>query len=106
MYMHNELKTINSRPEPFHLYTADKLWTDDYTSKKMIECHLNESIDLSSRNKDFTDRLVDWIVAHFTAGIDTRIADFGCGPGFMQLLWRKRGGCYDRNTNIPMSVRL
>lgn len=72
--MYNELKTINSRPEPFQFYTADELWADDHTSKKMLVCHLNESIDLSSRNKDFIDRSVDWIVSHFTVCRITMIA--------------------------------
>jgi len=75
------LEEINSRPAPFQFYTAEELWTDDYTSKKMLEYHLNESIDLSSRNKDFIARSVKWIVSHFGIDADTSIADFGCGPG-------------------------
>jgi len=74
------LEEINSRPAPFQFYTADELWTDEYTSKKMLEYHLNESLDLSSRNKDFIDRSVSWIVSHFRVDANTSIADFGCGP--------------------------
>ncbi len=51
--MFTELKRINERPEPFQFYTADQLWTDEHTSMKMLEYHLNESLDLSSRNKAF-----------------------------------------------------
>jgi SAM-dependent methyltransferase len=47
----------------------------------MLEYHLNESLDLSSRNKDFIDRSLKWIVSHFGIGVNTIIADFGCGPG-------------------------
>ncbi|MGA1870176.1 MAG: class I SAM-dependent methyltransferase [bacterium] len=79
--MFKELKEINSRPAPFQFYTAKELWTDEYTSKKMLECHLNESLDVSSRNKDFIDRSVKWIVSHFKIDVNTMIADFGCGPG-------------------------
>jgi SAM-dependent methyltransferase len=79
--MFNELKEINSRPEPFQFYTADALWTDEHTSQQMLEYHLNESVDLSSRNRDFIDRSVEWIVSHFGIGRQTAIADFGCGPG-------------------------
>jgi len=76
-----ELKEINSRPAPFQFYTADELWTNAHTSKQMLEYHLNESVDLSSRNKDFIARSVKWIVSHFGIDVNASIADFGCGPG-------------------------
>jgi len=79
--MFKELEKINSRPAPFQFYTAKELWADEHTSKKMLECHLNESLDLSSRNKDFIDRSLKWIVSHFGIDGNTIIADFGCGPG-------------------------
>jgi SAM-dependent methyltransferase len=79
--MFEELKEINSRPAPFQFYTADELWTNEHTSKKMLEFHLNESVNLSSRNKAFIDRSVKWIVSRFNVGSNTSIADFGCGPG-------------------------
>lgn len=87
--MFKELEEINSRPKPFQFYTADELWTDEYTSKKMLEYHLNESLDLSSRNKDFIDRSVSWIVSEFGVDSDTRIADFGCGPGLYTTQFAK-----------------
>ena len=76
-----QLKNINSRPTPFQFYTAEALWTDDHTSKKMLEYHLDGAVDLSSRRADFISRSVHWIVSRF--GIDEKrsIADFGCGPG-------------------------
>jgi SAM-dependent methyltransferase len=77
----DKLEEINSRPAPFQFYTADELWTDEYTSMKMLEYHMNENIDLSSRNKDFIDRSVKWIISHFGIDTNTSIADFGCGPG-------------------------
>ena len=87
--MFKQLEEINSRPSPFQFYTADELWTDEYTSKKMLEYHLNESIDLSSRNKDFIDRSADWIISHFGVDANTCIADFGCGPGLYTTLFAK-----------------
>ena len=54
--MFNELIEINSRPEPFQFYTANALWTDEHASQMMLEYHLNESVDLSSRNKEFFER--------------------------------------------------
>jgi len=89
--MYQELRKINSKPEPFQFYTADKLWTDDYISKKMLEFHINESIDLASRNKDFIYRSVDWIVSRFRVGKNTRIADFGCGPGLYTTPLAEKG---------------
>ena len=79
--MFEELENINKRPEPFQHYTAEELWADEHTSKKMLEYHLDESVDLSSRNRDFINRSVKWIVSRFKIDGDTSVADFGCGPG-------------------------
>ena len=89
--MFKELKEINSRPTPFQFYTADELWTDEHTSKQMLEYHLNESIDASSRNKSFIERSVEWIVFHFEVDKNTEIADFGCGPGLYTTRLAERG---------------
>ena len=79
--MFKELKELNSRPSPFHFYTAEELWTDKHTSKQMLEYHLNETIDVSSRNKIFIEKSVEWIASHFDINDKSEIADFGCGPG-------------------------
>ena len=79
--MFDKLKEINSRPRPFQFYTAEELWANEHTSKKMLEYHLNEKIDLSSRKKDFIERSVEWIVSLFCVTNTTEIVDFGCGPG-------------------------
>jgi len=76
-----EIEDINTRPGPFEFYTASDLWTDEHTSKQMLSCHLNEEIDLSSRNAAFIDRSAEWITSYFNVGAGTKIADFGCGPG-------------------------
>jgi cyclopropane fatty-acyl-phospholipid synthase-like methyltransferase len=89
--MFKKLKEINSRPAPFQFYTADELWTNEHTSKQMLEYHLNESIDASSRNKHFIERSVEWIVSHFEMGKNTEIADFGCGPGLYTNRLAERG---------------
>ena len=89
--MFKELKEINSRPTPFQFYTADELWANEHTSKQMLEYHLNESIDVSSRNKRFIERSVQWIVSHFGIDDNTTIADFGCGPGLYTTRLAERG---------------
>ncbi|MHC4542859.1 MAG: SAM-dependent methyltransferase [Planctomycetota bacterium] len=79
--MFEELEKINTRPKPFEFYTASDLWTDEHTSKQMLSFHLDEQIDVSSRNAEFIDRSVEWIASNFNVGAGTKIADFGCGPG-------------------------
>ncbi|UCE68074.1 MAG: class I SAM-dependent methyltransferase, partial [Candidatus Zixiibacteriota bacterium] len=79
--MFEKLAQINSRPAPFQFYTADELWTDEHISAQMLKHHLNEDIDVSSRNIRFIDRSAKWIVSNFNITAKTRIADFGCGPG-------------------------
>lgn len=89
--MFKDLKEINSRPAPFQFYTADELWANEHTSKQMLEYHLNEAIDVSSRNKRFIERSAEWIVSHFGVGEKTTIADFGCGPGLYTTRFAERG---------------
>ena len=86
-----ELEEINSRPSPFQFYTADELWTNEHTSKQMLEYHLNEAIDISSRNKNFIERSAEWIVSYFGVDDKTSIADFGCGPGLYTTRLAERG---------------
>ena len=89
--MFRELEAINLRPEPFQFYTAQELWTDEHTSKRMLEFHLNGSIDISSRNIDFIDRSIKWIVFRFSVDTGTSIADFGCGPGLYAIRLVEKG---------------
>lgn len=89
--MFEELERINERPEPFQFYTASELWTDEHTSKQMLSFHLNKTIDVSSRNAEFINRSVAWIASEFNIGRDSKIADFGCGPGLYTALLAKRG---------------
>jgi len=76
-----ELEKINTRPEPFEYYTAEELWTDEHTSEQMLAYHLNKDVDLSSRKAGFIDSSVEWIASHFNVNAETKITDFGCGPG-------------------------
>ncbi|MBC8439339.1 MAG: methyltransferase domain-containing protein [Deltaproteobacteria bacterium] len=89
--MFKELKEINSRPTPFQFYTAEELWAKEHTSKQMLEYHLNEAIDVSSRNKSFIESSAEWIVSHFGVNDKTTIADFGCGPGLYTTRIAERG---------------
>ena len=100
--MFSDLEHIFKRPRPFEYYTAQELWTDPYTSQQMLACHLNEDVDLSSRNMPFIERSVDWIISRFAIGPQSVIADFGCGPGlYANRLARTRA----RVTGIDFSRR-
>ncbi|MFC1812994.1 class I SAM-dependent methyltransferase [Thermodesulfobacteriota bacterium] len=98
--MFKELKEINSRPAPFQFYTADELWTDEHTSKQMLKYHLNDHVDASSRNKEFIEQSVKWIISKFELDKTTEIADFGCGPGLYTTILAERGA---RVTGIDFS---
>lgn len=89
--MFNELKEINTRPAPFQYYTAKELWTNEHTSKKMLEYHLNQSIEAASRNMNFINKSVEWMVDHFNINNNAKIADFGCGPGFYTTMLAEKG---------------
>jgi 2-polyprenyl-3-methyl-5-hydroxy-6-metoxy-1,4-benzoquinol methylase len=97
-----ELEQINKRPKPFEFYTADDLWTDEHTSAQMLACHLNETIDASSRNASFIHRSVEWIACRFEIDRGAKIADFGCGPGLYTNKLAKRGA---NVTGIDFSKR-
>ena len=100
--MFKDLEAINERPKPFEFYTAADLWTDAYTSEQMLSYHLNEGIDLSSRNSAFIDRSVDWIASRFDLKGGTKIVDFGCGPGLYTIRLARRGSAV---TGVDFSNR-
>jgi SAM-dependent methyltransferase len=75
------LESITVRPAPFSVYTANDLWTDEHTSEQMLTFHLNEDIDVSSRRTSFIDNSVRWLGERFDLSKDSRVIDFGCGPG-------------------------
>ncbi len=89
--MFKQLKQINQRPQIWGQYTADELWTDEYTSKQMLDYHLAEDLDISSRNKKFLKRSANWIVEKFKLNPDKSVADFGCGPGLYTSVFAKSG---------------
>jgi cyclopropane fatty-acyl-phospholipid synthase-like methyltransferase len=100
--MFKQLERINRPPKPFEFYTAADLWTDEYTSERMLEFHLDEGVDASSRNIVFIDRSVDWIASHFDIGTGKKVADFGCGPGLYTTRLARRHAAV---TGIDFSKR-
>ncbi len=85
------LEQINERPKPFEFYSAEDLWNDEYTSQQMLNYHLNDEIDVSSRQIKFIEHSVEWINSQFGITKDTNIIDFGCGPGLYTTRLAKKG---------------
>ena len=100
--MFKELENINAKPRPFQYYTARELWTDEHTSQKMLEYHLDENINVSSRNRKFIEDSVNWIVSHFGIDSTSYICDFGCGPGLYATQFAEKGA---KVTGIDFSKR-
>jgi len=100
--MFNELKKINERPEPFEFITTEVLWNDPHISKNMLDTHLNAELDLASRRMAFIEKSVVWIVSRFILGEDTRVCDFGCGPGLYTIRLAQKGA---KVTGLDFSER-
>lgn len=81
MNFYQKLNEINNKPKPFSFYTTPSLWNDEYISKKMLEFHLNEDVDLASRDKNAIAKSLAWLISKFNIAASTKICDFGCGPG-------------------------
>ena len=91
-----------ARPEPFSVYTAKKLWADEHTSAQMLEYHLNGEIDVSSRRIGFIDESVAWMATRFELTAESRIIDFGCGPGLYTSRFARIGA---QVTGVDFSPR-
>jgi len=100
--MFEKLKLINQRPDVWSRYTADLLWTDEHTSEQMLQLHLNPEVDMASRRTKFIDRSVAWMKEQFDIRTDTKICDFGCGPGLYTSRFAQLGA---EVTGIDFSIR-
>lgn len=100
--MFKKLKLINQRPDVWSRYTAALLWTDKHTSGQMLQLHLNPDVDIASRRTEFIERSVAWMKDKFDIGTDTKICDFGCGPGLYTSRFAKLGA---EVTGIDFSIR-
>ncbi|KPA15407.1 SAM-dependent methyltransferase [Candidatus Magnetomorum sp. HK-1] len=88
--MFNKLKEINERPKPFEFYTASELWTNEYTMQQMLQYHLNDDIEASSRNSAFIEKSCNWISDYFNIK-GKKVIDFGCGPGLYTTKLAQKG---------------
>lgn len=88
--MYKEINDINKKPKPFEFYTADTLWTNPYRAEQMLSYHLNSDIEAASRNTEFIDKSVSWMVECFKLNSESKIGDFGCGPGLYSSRFAKQ----------------
>jgi len=88
--MFKTLEEINSRPAPFEFYTAADLWTNEHTAQQMLQYHLNDDIEASSRNSTFIEKSCNWIADRFDIK-GKKVIDFGCGPGLYATRLARKG---------------
>ena len=99
--MYEILKNLAERPEPFSVYTAADLKTDEYVSARMLEAHLNPATDLASHTPEVIDRIVKWLETRIgLAG--KAVTDLGCGPGLYAERMAMHGA---RVTGLDVSNR-
>lgn len=88
--MFNQLAALNSRPEPFSVYTAETLWTDPHISSQMLAFHLDAGSDLASRNHSAIARIGEWLHENLRLA-GKKVCDLGCGPGLYARTFAKYG---------------
>ena len=99
--MYRDLTRLLEKPEPFSVYTAADLWTDEYVSARMLDFHLDPANDLASRRPEAIDRIVRWIETRLgLAG--KAVCDLGCGPGLYAERMAMHGA---RVTGLDFSPR-
>jgi SAM-dependent methyltransferase len=67
----------------------ESIWTDEYISKSLLHDHLDESSDAASRKSSRRLEIIRWINARIKT--NSRIIDFGCGPGLYAYELGKMG---------------
>jgi SAM-dependent methyltransferase len=57
----------------------ESIWTDEHINKALLDAHLDNSNDAASRKPDRIQNIINWINNKLKK--NSRIIDFGCGPG-------------------------
>ena len=85
--MYNDLIKHLKRPELYER-TTEKFWTDPHIATRMLEAHLDPDTDGASRNPQFINESVDWMVSLLPKDTDRQASflDIGCGPGLYTKL--------------------
>lgn len=59
------------------------IWTDEYISKELLKCHLDESTEGASRSSEKREQILNFISENIKP--NSKILDLGCGPGLLDF---------------------
>ena len=78
------------RPE---LYKQSEInfWDDEYISKQLLKAHLDTNFEGASRNFNFIEDSVNWIVTVANPANYPKLLDLGCGPGLYAEKFAQKG---------------
>ncbi|SDE37681.1 SAM-dependent methyltransferase [Rhodospira trueperi] len=97
------LADLGERPAPFSVSSARVLWTDPHISGQLLTYHLDPEGQLASRPVAVIDASVAWLGKRLDIDPETRLCDFGCGPGLYTERFAARFGA--RVTGVDFSPR-
>ena len=93
---------MGTKPEPWAAYTTPEFWDDPHISEQMLNAHLSPDWDAASRNHEFIDRSVVWLINAMELVPGDSVLDLGCGPG----LYANRIAAHGINvTGVDISTR-
>jgi SAM-dependent methyltransferase len=101
--MYQQLAAFDRRPEPFSVYTTERLWTDPHIGQQMLAYHLAPDIDAASRKAATIDATVAWLDARFQLA-GKHVLDLGCGPGLYASRMATRGASVTGLDFSPVSI--
>ncbi|HCU2749295.1 TPA: class I SAM-dependent methyltransferase [Clostridioides difficile] len=78
------------RPE---LYKQSEInfWDDEYISEQLLKAHLDTNFEGASRNFNFIEDSVNWIVTVANPVNYPKLLDLGCGPGLYAEKFAQKG---------------
>jgi SAM-dependent methyltransferase len=94
------LRTLARRPGPFSVTTIRELWTKPHLAAQMLEHHLSQESEHSSRPIPVIENTVEWIDRQLDLA-GKRVIDLGCGPGLYARRMAQRGA---RVTGVDFSA--
>ena len=88
--MHELLKKLAVRPEPYSSMTTKDLWTRPHIARQMLAYHLDQDTPLASRPIAVIEEVVAWLDRELSLD-GKRLCDLGCGPGLYSTRFAERG---------------
>ncbi len=97
-------QSVLDKPRPFSVCTTKALWTDEHMSKQMLAFHLDGDNDVASRRTGFIDAAARWMTDRFALSAESRVVDFGCGPGLYTARLARTGAEVHGIDFSPLSI--